>query len=219
VADRDHNPGRGQALDERESARALRCDRHHADSPTRGLLEALEFVPVGVAGVFLRVRAARAVFAGQIRPFEVETRHPPGEFGVRVECLRQRREAVAQRVETVRDERRTERTDAVLAAHVGYLPHFIGREVERVEADPETAVDLRISRRFRFTETMNLELLAEGFNIFNRTNVTNVGTTAYTISGTNLNFAPNAATFRIPSEAGNSIFRERQVQLAARFQF
>ncbi|MEO8649663.1 MAG: TonB-dependent receptor, partial [Acidobacteriota bacterium] len=80
-------------------------------------------------------------------------------------------------------------------------------------------VDLRISRRFKFTETMNFEILAEGFNIFNRLNVTNVGSTAYTISGTNLNFAPNAATFGIPSEAGNSIIRERQIQLAARFQF
>lgn len=80
-------------------------------------------------------------------------------------------------------------------------------------------VDLRLSRRFRFSEKTNLELLAEGFNIFNRQNITNVGTTAYTITGTNLNFAPNAATFGIPSEAGNSIFRERQVQLAVRFQF
>lgn len=80
-------------------------------------------------------------------------------------------------------------------------------------------VDLRLSRRFRFSEKTNLEFLAEGFNIFNRQNITNVGTTAYTIAGTNLNFAPNAATFGVPSEAGNSIFRERQVQLAVRFQF
>lgn len=80
--------------------------------------------------------------------------------------------------------------------------------------------DLRISRRFRFTETMNLELLAEGFNIFNRLNVTNVGSTAYTVSGSTLTqTSANAATFGIPSEAGNSIFRERQVQIAARFQF
>jgi len=82
-------------------------------------------------------------------------------------------------------------------------------------------VDLRISRRFRFTETMNLELLAEGFNIFNRVNVTNLGTTAYTITGTaaapTLTFQAN--TFGVPSEAGNSIFRERQIQFAARFQF
>lgn len=78
-------------------------------------------------------------------------------------------------------------------------------------------VDLRISRRFRLGETTNIELLAEGFNIFNRTNVTGVGSNAYTISGTNLNF--NTTTFGVPSQAGTNIFRERQIQFAARFQF
>ncbi len=77
-------------------------------------------------------------------------------------------------------------------------------------------VDLRISRRFRLTETANFEVFAEGFNIFNRVNVTNLGTRAYTLSGTNLNYDP---LFGIPNEAGNSIFRERQIQFAARFQF
>lgn len=79
-------------------------------------------------------------------------------------------------------------------------------------------VDLRVSRRFRITETANFEIFAEGFNIFNRLNVTGVASTsAYTIAGSNLNF--NTTTFGIPSEAGNSIFRERQIQFAARFQF
>ena len=78
-------------------------------------------------------------------------------------------------------------------------------------------VDLRISRRIRLGETTNIELLAEGFNIFNRTNITSVGSNAYTISGTNLNF--NTTTFGVPSQAGTNIFRERQIQLAARFQF
>jgi hypothetical protein len=77
-------------------------------------------------------------------------------------------------------------------------------------------VDLRISKRFRFSETMNLEFLAEGFNIFNRVNVTNINNRAYRISGTNLNADP---LFGTPSGAGNSIFRERQIQLATRFQF
>ena len=77
-------------------------------------------------------------------------------------------------------------------------------------------VDLRVSRRFRLTETANFEIFAEGFNIFNRVNVTNVNTRAYSVSGTNLNFDP---IFGIPNEAGNSIFRERQIQFAARFQF
>ncbi|HEX8286407.1 MAG TPA: carboxypeptidase regulatory-like domain-containing protein [Pyrinomonadaceae bacterium] len=82
-------------------------------------------------------------------------------------------------------------------------------------------VDLRISRRFRFTETANLEILAEGFNIFNRVNVTDVGTTAYNISGTTLTYVTSGGvpTFGVPTEAGNSIFRERQIQFAARFQF
>jgi hypothetical protein len=77
-------------------------------------------------------------------------------------------------------------------------------------------VDLRISKRFRLTETANFELLAEGFNIFNRVNVTNVGSRAYILSGTTLTYDP---LFGVPNEAGNSIFRERQIQFGARFQF
>ena len=77
-------------------------------------------------------------------------------------------------------------------------------------------MDLRISRRFRFTETMNLELLAEGFNIFNRYQVTGVNAQAYNLSGTTL--TPLAAFGQVTS-AGNSIYRERQVQFAVRFQF
>jgi Carboxypeptidase regulatory-like domain len=83
-------------------------------------------------------------------------------------------------------------------------------------------VDLRISRRFRLTETANLEILAEGFNIFNRLNVTAAASTsAYTTGGSAA--APtltyNITNFGIPGEAGNSIFAQRQIQLAARFQF
>jgi hypothetical protein len=77
-------------------------------------------------------------------------------------------------------------------------------------------VDLRISRRFKFSETMNLEVFAEGFNIFNRQNITSVDTRAYNRSGTNLNFDTD---FGDPTRAGNSIFRERQIQFAVRFHF
>ncbi len=82
-------------------------------------------------------------------------------------------------------------------------------------------VDLRFSRRFHLTETANVEIFAEGFNIFNRQNITNVGTSAYTISTTAgvSRLTYNASTFGVPSEAGNSIFRERQIQFAARFNF
>ena len=77
-------------------------------------------------------------------------------------------------------------------------------------------LDARLSRRFRFTESTNLEVLIEGFNVFNRTHITSVNDTAFNIVGSSLvpidAFGTDAAT-------GNSIFRERQVQWALRFNF
>ncbi|MEJ7617138.1 MAG: TonB-dependent receptor, partial [Pyrinomonadaceae bacterium] len=99
---------------------------------------------------------------------------------------------------------------------------FIERNAFRF---PSTAVlDLRISRRFNLGETRNIEILAEGFNLFNRQNITGIGTTAYVLSGSTLNFQgvggpASNPTFGIPNEAGNTIYRERQIQLALRFQF
>lgn len=90
---------------------------------------------------------------------------------------------------------------------------------------------MRISRRFNLGENMKLELLAEGFNLFNRTQVTGVGTTIYNYSTAGCpagsaqclvyNLPPNTATgnFGRTTGADSTLFRERQVQLAARFQF
>ncbi len=92
-------------------------------------------------------------------------------------------------------------------------------------------LDMRISRRFNLGENMKLELLAEGFNLFNRTQVTGVGTTIYNYSTAGCpagsaqclvyNLPPNTATgnFGRTTGADSTLFRERQVQLAARFQF
>lgn len=77
--------------------------------------------------------------------------------------------------------------------------------------------DLRLSRRFRFTETASLEILGEAFNLFNRTNITGLGTTAYNLSGTTLTY--QTATFGVSSATGNSIIRERQMQFSARIHF
>ncbi|MCA1594521.1 MAG: hypothetical protein LC754_18215, partial [Acidobacteria bacterium] len=93
-------------------------------------------------------------------------------------------------------------------------------------------MDLRISRRFHFGESRSLELLAEGFNIFNRTQTTDVNNTLYRVGPQSnvpgctssaqlcLN-ADNAGNslFGTITEAGGTLFRERQVQLAVRFQF
>lgn len=77
-------------------------------------------------------------------------------------------------------------------------------------------LDLRLSKRFRFTERYNLELLAEGFNVANRTHVFGVNTTLYTRSGNVLTFNPN---FGQITNTDSTLYRERQIQLAIRFQF
>jgi hypothetical protein len=80
--------------------------------------------------------------------------------------------------------------------------------------------DLRISRRFALTEKLRLELLAEGFNIFNRTQVTSVNSTLYNISTSGSNvIATYNPSFGTTTGADGFFFRERQVQLAARFEF
>jgi hypothetical protein len=90
-------------------------------------------------------------------------------------------------------------------------------------------VDLRLSKRFKFTERYNLEFLAEGFNIFNRTQVSGLNFTQYTrstncfsINGTvtnNPNGLCSQAAFGTIFSTDSNNFRERQIQFAVRFQF
>ncbi len=78
--------------------------------------------------------------------------------------------------------------------------------------------DLRISRRFHIKESSNIEVLAEGFNIFNRTQVTVVNTTIYTNNATTNTLTFNPA-FLSTTAAGGTLWRERQIQFAVRFEF
>jgi hypothetical protein len=88
-------------------------------------------------------------------------------------------------------------------------------------------LDMRLSRRFSLTEDTKLEVLAEAFNLFNRTQVTSVSTTLYSICSTgtlanpcpNLIFNGGASGFGSVTGADSTLFRERQVQLAVRFEF
>lgn len=77
-------------------------------------------------------------------------------------------------------------------------------------------VDSRLSRTFGFGERYKLALGAESFNLLNHRNFTSYNTTAYTLSGTTATYQ---ATFGVPSAAGNTIYRERQIQFVGRFEF
>ena len=81
-------------------------------------------------------------------------------------------------------------------------------------------VDARLSRRFSLSEQVKLEVLAEGFNVFNRTQVTVVNPTIYNLSGSTLTFnGAGTNPFFNVTGADSTLFRERQVQFAARFEF
>jgi outer membrane receptor protein involved in Fe transport len=85
-------------------------------------------------------------------------------------------------------------------------------------------VDLRLSRQIAFTERYRLTLLAEGFNIFNRSNLASVNTAQYG------SFTANAMTGAItlnaplpasPFQAPRTFILngERQIQLGIKFDF
>jgi hypothetical protein len=71
-----------------------------------------------------------------------------------------------------------------------------------------SSLDLRLSRRFKFNERMNLELLVEGFNVLNRANYS----VPNNVFGTGLT---PLASFGRPTAA----FDPRQIQLGFRFGF
>jgi outer membrane receptor protein involved in Fe transport len=91
-------------------------------------------------------------------------------------------------------------------------------------------LDLRLSKRFGINEDMNIEFLAEAFNLFNRANVTDVSATLFnfgsaTATGGTLtsNTTPDRTLpfLRTTSEGINNttIFTPRQIQLSVRFNF
>ena len=81
-------------------------------------------------------------------------------------------------------------------------------------------LDLRLSRRFPIGEKMKIEVMGEAFNFFNSTQVTSVNQTIYNIStsGTTANLVFNPSFGQVTGADG-FFFRERQVQLAVRFEF
>ncbi|HEY0565677.1 MAG TPA: hypothetical protein VGC88_08845, partial [Terriglobales bacterium] len=78
-------------------------------------------------------------------------------------------------------------------------------------------VDLRMSKKLAITERYRMELMGEAFNVFNHQNVTGVNTTAYFLGSNTLTYNP--AFGSITNADSNSVYRERQIQLALRLEF
>jgi hypothetical protein len=82
-------------------------------------------------------------------------------------------------------------------------------------------MDLRIAKKFRFTEHYSAEVLGEAFNLFNHQNVTGVSNTGYIVGGTAatpaLSF--NSTFGSITNSNSNFAYTSRQIQIGFRFLF
>jgi len=102
-----------------------------------------------------------------------------------------------------------------------------GFERNGFEQPKTTVVDLRLSKRFRVADRVNLEFLGEAFNLANHQNVTTVNTTAYTVASTaatktnTLTYTTAVPTFGAATATNTSGFSyaPRQIQLGVRAQF
>jgi hypothetical protein len=78
------------------------------------------------------------------------------------------------------------------------------------------SVDLRLSRTIKLGERVKWLLVAEGFNVANRYEITSINTTQYSFSGTTL--FPQSS-FQTRSGSGTNLFGARQIQLGTRITF
>lgn len=78
--------------------------------------------------------------------------------------------------------------------------------------------DTRATKSFKFGEKYNLSLIAEAFNLFNRSNIASVNTGRYGIASSSATTLTNPA-LSTPFGFARTFVGERQIQLAVRFRF
>jgi Carboxypeptidase regulatory-like domain/TonB dependent receptor len=79
-------------------------------------------------------------------------------------------------------------------------------------------VDARATKTFKFGEKYNLSLIAEAFNLLNRSNIATVNTGRYVIASSAATTLTNPA-LSTPFGFARTFLGERQMQLAVRFKF
>jgi hypothetical protein len=88
-------------------------------------------------------------------------------------------------------------------------------------------VDVRMGRGFSFVERYRLDFMVDAFNLFNRTIVGGVNTTAYTYSGAGSGACAGhvngclvpSSSFRSRNSTSSLLYGARQLQFGARFDF
>jgi outer membrane receptor protein involved in Fe transport len=78
--------------------------------------------------------------------------------------------------------------------------------------------DTRVTKAFTFAEKYKLSLIAEAFNLFNRSNIATVNTGRYGIASNSATVLTNPA-LSTPFGFARTFLGERQIQLAAKFIF
>jgi len=78
--------------------------------------------------------------------------------------------------------------------------------------------DTRVTKSFTLREKYKLSLIAEAFNLFNRSNIATVNTGRYSIASSSATTLTNPA-LSTPFGFARTFLGERQIQLAARFRF
>jgi outer membrane receptor protein involved in Fe transport len=106
------------------------------------------------------------------------------------------------------------------------IPGYVGINGARY---PRHIVDdARVQKEFSFEHYIkSVQLLANVFNIANHQNITAVGTTGYTLSGSTLTYLgqgssnPSSNTLGIPTNSNSSgfLFTPRQIEIAAKINF
>jgi Carboxypeptidase regulatory-like domain/TonB-dependent Receptor Plug Domain len=107
----------------------------------------------------------------------------------------------------------------------GIIPGYIG--VNTFQYPRHIVDDARVDKAFDFENSRSLDLVLNVFNVANHQNITGVGTTAYSISGSTLTYLgqgasnPSDNTLFQPTNSNSSgfLYTPREVEIAAKFSF
>lgn len=105
------------------------------------------------------------------------------------------------------------------------IPGYIG--VNTFQYPRHIVDDARVEKAFDFENSRSLNLVLNVFNVANHQNITGVGTTAYSISGSTLTYLgqgtanPSDNTLFQPTNSNSSgfLYTPREVEIAAKFSF